>query len=103
MKERCHPVRVDGYDGSLEDLARTVCRMRYDAVADFFGYCAKELLRQANADMGRSRKKLATLLTSAWGIAVVLHRVMHRAFELCAPHMKEELAEHPPTLKKVLS
>lgn len=76
--------------------------MRYDAVAEFFGYCAVELLSQANADVRRGRKLLAIELTRAWGIAVTLHRMMHIIFERCAPHMKEELAEHPPTLKKVL-
>lgn len=97
-----HPVAVEGYHGSLESLAQKVCRMRYDQVAEFFGYCATELLRQANNDMGRGRKLLAIQLTSAWGIAVALHLKMHRIFRLCEPHMQEELAASPPTFKKLL-
>lgn len=91
-----HPVAVEGYRGSLEDLAQKVCRMRYDCVAEFFGYCAAELLRQANADMMREYKQLAIRLTSAHGIAVALHRKMRGIFRLCEPHMREELEASPP-------
>lgn len=91
-----HPVAVEGYQGSLKDLAQKVCRMRYDHVAEFFGHCAIELLRQANADMGRSRAQLATQLTSAYRIAVTLHHKTRDIFTLCEPYMREELEASPP-------
>lgn len=97
-----HPVAVEGYHGSLESLAHKVCRMRYDQVAEFFGYCAIELLRQSNGDMLRGRKQLAMQLMSARGIAVALYQKMHRIFRLCEPYMKEELAASPPTFEKIL-
>lgn len=97
-----HPVAVEGYHGSLEGLAQRVCRMRYDQVAEFFGFCAVELLRQANGDMQRGRKLLAIQLTSAWGITVALHRMVHRIFKLCEPYMQEELQASPPTFTTIL-
>jgi len=97
-----HPTSVEGYEGSLEELAQTVCRMRYDKVAEFFGYCAVELLRQANGDMRRGYKLLAIQLTAARGIAVALHRKMHSVFKLCEPHMQEELKDGPPVYTDVL-
>jgi hypothetical protein len=97
-----HPIAVEGYPGSLEELAQKVCRMRYDQVAEFFGYCAVELLRQANGDMQRGRKLLAIQLTSARGIAIALHQKVHRIFRLCEPHMQEELAADPPTFTEIL-
>ena len=41
-----HPTNVPKYPGSLEELARDVCKMRYDAVANFFGYCADYLINR---------------------------------------------------------
>lgn len=86
-----HPVAVEGFDGTLKELAEQVCRLRYDHVAAFFYYCSEELNSQANADMKRERKHLAILLTSAWGITRALMLHMEKVFRFCAPHMKAEL------------
>jgi hypothetical protein len=86
-----HPVRVDGFNGSLEVLAATICRMRYDKVALFFGLCAVELIRQSNGDMGRGRKRLAVLLAGAAGIASALQTKLEAITRLCIPHMSDDL------------
>ena len=87
---KIHPVKIDGIDCSLEELAERVCRMRYDKVAKFFDHCAEELRNQANQDMKIGRTQLAILLTSGWGIANVLSKQFNVIFELCKPHMKNE-------------
>ncbi len=87
-----HHTKIDGYDGSLRLLARQVCSMRYDKVAEFFKYCAEEILLQADWDTQRKRHKLAALLRSAWGISKVLAEQYNKIFALCKPHMKDELA-----------
>jgi len=86
-----HSVAVKGFDGSLEELAERICRMRYDKVAEFFGHCTEELRHQSNQDMKTGRTALAILLTSAWGIANVERLQFEKIFELCKPHMKDEL------------
>ncbi len=96
MKE--HPTEVEGFDGSLQELAQRVCRMRYDSVAAFFFYCAEELLRQANADQSRGRTGLSVLLNRAWGIVHSAQLQLERAFFLCAPHMSQELGDGTPKL-----
>lgn len=50
-----HQTKIDGYDGSLREIARQVCSLRYDKVAEFFKYCAEEILLQANCDSQRKR------------------------------------------------
>lgn len=93
-----HRIRVEGYEGSLQKLAQQVCILRYDKVALFFGYCAVELIRQANADMLAGRKLLAIKLTSAAGIASALQKATEGIVRLCAPHMPKELT--PRVLRK---
>jgi len=86
-----HPTSVPGFDGSLKELARRVCRLRYDHLAAFFYHCSEELRAQANADVRRGRTQLSILLTCAWGIARTLMGQMEKVFRLCSPHMKKEL------------
>lgn len=87
-----HPTSVEGFDGSLEELAERVCRMRYDRTAEFFACCAEELRHQSNQDLKVGRTQLAILLTQAWGIANVLRAQFEKLFSLCKPHMQGELA-----------
>ena len=88
-----HPVTVQGFDSSLRELAQLVCRLRYDKLESFFYYCADELGTQANADYKKGRKKLSgklDLLTNSIAFGVVPQ--VDAIFNLCKPHMKDELA-----------
>lgn len=90
-----HPVYVEGFEGSLETLAKRVGKMRYDRVAEFLYYFAKELLNQSNGDKKAKRVQLALMLTGAWGIARALQMQVENIFFLCAPHMKREVGANP--------
>lgn len=82
-----HPLRVAGYNGSLQKLAQTILRMRYDKVEKFFLHCEEELNRQADEDWGRGRKQLANLLWQA-SITVARQRYWFRRISaLCEPYM----------------
>ncbi len=86
-----HPVGVEGFDGSIEELAKSVCAMRYDKLAEFLMRCAEELRHQSNADLKRKRTKRSLKLTTAWGIMRAAQMQLEEIFFLCAPHMKKEL------------
>ena len=82
-----HPDSVEGFGGSLEDLARNVGNMRYDKTAQFIGALADDLFRQARADELRGRKKLAKrLYASARDLYSVREEVL-RAWKICKPYM----------------
>lgn len=45
-----HPRNVEGYNGSLEELAKAIGNMSYDQVAIFLEKLAEDLNNQAEAD-----------------------------------------------------
>ena len=45
-----HPENVEGYDGTLKDLATAIGNMSYDQVALFIQALSDDILRQAHAD-----------------------------------------------------
>lgn len=90
-----HPVKVEGFDGSLEDLAKLVCRLRYDKASSFFEACAEELSRQARADARRTRMKLAHALHGASKCMLGVQFGVTKAFNISAPFMREELRDDP--------
>lgn len=85
-----HPLRVAGYNGSLQKLAQTILRMRYDKVEKFFEACAMELDRQASEDRKRGREQLACLLREAANIAEEQRLQFHSIFVLCEPYLKNK-------------
>jgi|CXWL01.1.fsa_nt_gi hypothetical protein len=95
MTERTHPMVVQGYQGSLEDLGRDIARMRYDAGAVVLRAWAREIYSQARKDRKRGRPQLAGLLFDFY------HGLMHakesadKAWRLCRRHSKDELAKTP--------
>lgn len=88
---KIHPVNVVGFDGTLEELAQLVFRMRYDKVAEFISYVQKELGRQSQGDEVRGRIRLSRLLVEAEQKADELKKKMEDIFILCKPFMKNEL------------
>ncbi len=85
-----HPIIVAGYPASLEDLAKNVTKMRYDAVTEFFGYLAKEITRQAEADQKRGREQLAVKLGNIAHLINEAEKEMATAWKICKPHMEKK-------------
>ncbi len=86
-----HPVKVEGFNGNLEELARAIFGMRYDVVVEFLKHSQKELRRQSEGDEGRGRIKLSNLLSDAEQKTVELQEIMEKIFLVCKPFMKNEL------------
>jgi hypothetical protein len=94
-EEREHPVTVAGYEGSIQDLAKAVMRLRYDVVKVFFAACVQELARQGIADHTRGRQQLAAQLFLVASLVGGVSRAFEKIFHLCRPHLAGELSKHP--------
>ncbi len=82
-----HRETIDGYSGTLAELADELGDLRYDALASFLRSLAAKLESDGNADAGRGRPKLAALLHgAAAGIRDAASEV-DRAWGICARHM----------------
>jgi RecB family endonuclease NucS len=90
-KTKKHPVEIVGFDGSIEECASAIGKMRYDKVAEFFGHLEKELLRQAEGDKKRGRLLLSAYLTIATHLLEKSRKQLERIFSMCRPFMKDEL------------
>ena len=53
-----HPTRVEGWNGTLEDLAEAIGSMRYDKVAEFVGYFARHAESEAEKDTADGKVRL---------------------------------------------
>lgn len=58
-KKNYHPVTVDGFQGSIKELAKKVANLRYDAMSLFLEELEKDLRRQQEGDVQRGYVKLA--------------------------------------------
>lgn len=89
-EQSTHPITVEKYSGSLEDLARDITQLRYDAVAKLFGSVAKNMHTDAKADRTRGREQLAMKLERIAHALDEAKEEMDAAWEICKPYMKKE-------------
>jgi hypothetical protein len=97
-----HPTKVAGFDGTLEELAQNVFRLRYDKIADFLFYASQELRRQYENDEKNGKKKLAMMSLLALYKIGELSVIMRKIFVFCKPFMKNELTENDVTKETVM-
>lgn len=83
-----HAASLPGWD--LEDLARAVASLRYDALGEFLDALAGALYADASADSGRGRVKLANLLCEAGGFLDKASARVGCAWDLCEPFIHED-------------
>lgn len=83
-----HPDRVEGYTGSLEDLANSIGNLRYDALTKFFSLLAAKFKKDAQADTQRQRKLLATSLTALASSCELVGILADNVWKICKPYMK---------------
>ena len=57
-----HKDYIEGYEGSLEDLANAVKDLKYSSLGDFLGYLENGIRKDADADSDRERPQLARRL-----------------------------------------
>ena len=84
-----HPDHVEGFDGSLDELAKLMGNMRYDSAVKFLGKLADDYKEQAEKDEARGRVQLAEGLHDIAGILYGARVKMQEIWKICEPHMKE--------------
>lgn len=85
-----HPLSVEGYDGSLRELAQAIGKMRYDRVAEFLGEFAEEFERQHEGDKAKGRARLAVLLKTVSEELELTQKQVEKIWHLCEPYMRDE-------------
>lgn len=84
-----HPRYVENFDGSLDELAKSVGNMTYDQTALFIEKLADDMKRQADADLSRGRNKLASELYATADKLYQARDRMDLAWKICEPYMKD--------------
>jgi hypothetical protein len=88
-----HPDHVEKYDGTLDDLAKDIGRMRYDSVADFLEYLAKDLQAQADYDKSKERPQLSGTMYDIVDKLLEAKKQMDKAWRICEPYMRAKQGE----------
>lgn len=60
-----HPTKISGFDGTLEDLAVYIAKMKLDKISKLLSYLEKDFKRQADKSEKNKRLNLAKLLNTA--------------------------------------
>jgi molybdenum-dependent DNA-binding transcriptional regulator ModE len=84
-----HPRCVEGYDGSLNQLAKSVGNMSYDKTAEFILELADKFLAQSEKDFKRGRTRLVSRLIETADALYRAHDEMSEAWRICKPYMKD--------------
>jgi hypothetical protein len=87
MPPKQHPLSVTRYDGSLEEMAVDMLRMRYDKVSEFFSHCLTEIHRQAASDFIHGKPQLSKELDDAAQECLELREQFARIYRLCRRYM----------------
>ena len=87
---RClrHTNRVEGFEGTHEELARRIGNMDYESVRLFIDALAKDIRRQADGDSGRGRPRLAARLYETAAYFESARDSLEAAWTICKPHMQ---------------
>ena len=84
-----HPRHVEGFEGSLDELAKSIGSMTYDQTSSFIEKLAEDIRGQADADLSRGRKKLASELYATANKLYSARDKMDLAWKICEPYMKD--------------
>lgn len=83
-----HPNKVEGYNGTLEDLAKAVGNMSYNKTAEFIEKFANDLVRQADNDLEKGNIKVASGLYKTANKLYNAKKSMFRVWKICEPYMR---------------
>lgn len=82
-----HTHQIKSYTGTHRQLAEDIGDLYYDALADFFRLMAEKMDRDAQADAGRGRHKLATELAACAQHLQQAAEHIDFAWTICEPHV----------------
>ncbi len=84
-----HKKALSLFGDDWTQLAERLGDLRYDALAEFLLAMSEKMEKDADADLGRKRPKLATeLYTSAEELKAASEAIF-RAWEICVPFMED--------------
>jgi hypothetical protein len=78
-----HKDYIEGYEGSLEDLANAVKDLKYNSLKEFLGYLADGIKGDAEADSSRGRYQLARKLYRTSESLYESRNFISRVAEIC--------------------
>jgi len=84
-----HPVKIKGFDGNLEELARAITNMRYDSLQELLEHMSDFLEKDADTDKERGREKLATELYNAGEFVYQAKESIEAAWKISKPYMDQ--------------
>jgi hypothetical protein len=84
-----HPRNIEGFEGSLDELAKSIGNMTYDQTSSFIEKLADDIKKQADVDLARGRKKLAFELYATANELYQARNRMDLAWKICKPYMKD--------------
>jgi len=84
-----HPSSVEGFKGSLDELVKSIGKMKYDSVSCFIEKLADDIKMQADNDKSKGRLKLAGQLYETANKLYEAKEKMDAAWKICEPYMKE--------------
>lgn len=87
-KTKQHPVKIDKYDGSLEQLAIELGDLQYDVLGELLTRLSLKLQQDAAKDIDRGREKLGNNLFDAGKSILDSAMSIGLAWEICEPHIK---------------
>lgn len=85
-----HTKTLPAYPDTQEQLAEDLGNLYYDALAEFLTLFAAKMARDAAADRGRGRPKLAAELEACAGHLDAAARRIETAWAICSPHVAVE-------------
>lgn len=59
-----HDTKINKYNGTHEELAHDISRLRYDVLSTLLADIASEILKDRHKDAAKGRKMLATALSN---------------------------------------
>jgi len=84
-----YPGTVEKYPDNLKELARYVCNLRYDRLAEFLGYCGEYLREDSIADAERGYPQVSNLLDKVSDNIGISMSFTERLWRICKPHMED--------------
>ena len=88
-KHNNHPITIPGYKGSIEDLAKSVENLRYDALEEFLECLKENLYERSEADYDSGKTKLSKTLSGLASDIESAAIYAYNAWSICKPYMKD--------------
>ncbi|MDD3263656.1 MAG: hypothetical protein PHT94_02055 [Candidatus Nanoarchaeia archaeon] len=84
-----HPKTIKDFEGTFEELAKSIGNMSYDQTSLFIEKLADDIKNQADADSKRGRKQLSDKLYKTSQELYKAKDEMLKAWKICKSHMKK--------------